>query len=341
MSSNVSRFGTVFLLLAMAMPCAPARAAGPYQVVVEGGATVPRWSPAGGMFACYVAGNVLVCDRTGKQLARLQEVEAFSWSPDGSRIAGTVGLPATRVFTAKPDGSDYRILTKPVAEISAVEWASRDAIIVSYTGATGEKSALGHILATGGDISRMGAGYGVSAEPGGHLAFVRDAKEGGFTQIVAAKTDGSSPTVLTTQPREVLEGMTSGPLWSPDGKWLAYVGNDPSKRGAAWLNLVDAQRPGAPARRLLQVSEVPFAWSPDSREIAVTALPATEKGQASLVAVDIAGGATRPLVSPDPGRCRPWWPAWSKDGLLVLHECTTADDMPGQMSLRLYHVGEE
>jgi dipeptidyl aminopeptidase/acylaminoacyl peptidase len=80
--------------------------------------------------------------------------------------------------------------------------------------------------------------------------------------------------------------VTAGPLWSPDGKWLAYSGGE-GERSGIWV----AHRDGSGAAFLAPVkgsnSPLPgqgpnVTWSPDSKQIAfVSSTPGPETAEAS------------------------------------------------------------
>src|SRR5262249_48831588 len=99
------------------------------------------------------------------------------------------------------------------------------------------------------------------------------------------------------------EGQSSsGPLWSPDGQWVAYQGRQGEKSG-----LVVTRPDGSGARFLAPMegtnSPLPstgtkVAWSPDSKRIAfVSAVPGPETADATGDPIVI----TRYLYKPDAG----------------------------------------
>jgi dipeptidyl aminopeptidase/acylaminoacyl peptidase len=85
-----------------------------------------------------------------------------------------------------------------------------------------------------------------------------------LSRLWAVPTDGSAPArTLTPGPRD------TDPVFSPDGRWLAYRGGEP--RGAPQLHLLPTAG-GAPRR----LTDHPLGagrpvWSPDSRRLAYTA----------------------------------------------------------------------
>lgn len=123
---------------------------------------------------------------------------------------------------------------------------------------------------------------------GGRVAFLSTC--GGLPQVYVVATKGGKARRLTAAP----QGVGGGPVWSPDGRWLAFTAGPPgAKRDPAGAyrvtrhihrfddmgNLDDAVQDiyivpaaGGPARRLTGDGGhcANPAWSPDGREILFT-----------------------------------------------------------------------
>ncbi len=115
---------------------------------------------------------------------------------------------------------------------------------------------------------------------------------------------GEKPRRLTNSPQD-----KNGLLVSPDGQWIAYFG------GSRQLRLV---RPDGKDDRLLVEMDFggrfasDFAWSPDSRYIAVSA---PRNGQADIFAVEIASGKSVLMTNTAYDESAP---AWTPDGKALL-----------------------
>ena len=94
-----------------------------------------------------------------------------------------------------------------------------------------------------------------------------DREENGYRSAIwVAPLDGSEePTQLTSGSRS-----DSSPLWSPDGRWLAFVSNRDGKDEEAHGELYVLPANGGEPWRLTQGKEgvESIAWSPDSTRIA-------------------------------------------------------------------------
>lgn len=185
---------------------------------------------------------------------------------------------------------------------------------------------------------KAAAGMDLSAD-GRRLAFalleVDQEKDRWLSSIWVAPLDASS------EPRRFTEGPAdSGPRWSPDGRWLAYLAVTDENPRHAHVRLAPLDG-GAP----LRLGELPgpvtqFAWSPDSSRLAVVCrlgvpdpdkLSATERnsarvprgdaarldgvgwheGRAHLFLVDVADGSATQLTR---GEYDDSDPAFSPDG---------------------------
>lgn len=136
---------------------------------------------------------------------------------------------------------------------------------------------------------------------GDRLVYVAPAMEGIAVTVWVAAGDG-------TQAHPLLRGFA--PLWSPDGRWLAYL--PASAVGAPALSLVDVSTglthtllttsdlsadliaPGFASERTWVTAIYPAAWSPDSRALALwVGLEDADGGHMGLVTVTADGRQRR------------------------------------------------
>jgi TolB protein len=137
---------------------------------------------------------------------------------------------------------------------------------------------------------------------GGHVAFWTPGTSG--WNLVVARADLSDPRTLTAG-SPFLGPATNTPLWSPDGKLLAFGSN---AAGLADVAVVPAA--GGEARRLTDAPglEIPTQWHPRGDRLAY--LATGEGGTFRNSVVSLASGQSSPLLS----ETRLAFPNWSPDG---------------------------
>jgi len=133
------------------------------------------------------------------------------------------------------------------------------------------------------------------------------AKGRGDGDLWVVPADGGPPKQLTQSPEEVEQS----PMWSPDGKFIAYCVNAAGGVGVS-LYAIPAEG-GAPKRLWTWTTptgrgQQRHAWFPDSKEMGV----ASDDG---VVTVAVADGAVRPFLKLADARLTwLWWLQWSPDG---------------------------
>jgi hypothetical protein len=129
--------------------------------------------------------------------------------------------------------------------------------------------------------------------------------------IAVARVDGSEATMLVAGGDQFLFG---GPVWSPDGQWIAYRDMSYEFPDGTALKVV-ASGGGEP--RVVTFtpgksdSYTDLSWSPDSRQLAYVRRLSEEPGDASVAILDVSTGSERVLTD---GDVRSDYPAWSPDG---------------------------
>ena len=146
-----------------------------------------------------------------------------------------------------------------------------------------------------------------SANPVDRIGFTKF--DGDSTEIWVMNADGTDQTRLTT-----LQGISRGPLWSPDGTRIAFTSNRDNSDGNPdlWVMSTD----GTDQTRLTN-GAIPegLSWSPDGTRIAFTpGHPSTFIGEIWVVNAD-GTDLTRLTGNLGPGVGSQ--PAWSPDGTKI------------------------
>jgi Tol biopolymer transport system component/predicted Ser/Thr protein kinase len=163
---------------------------------------------------------------------------------------------------------------------------------------------------------------------GNHVVFTWTGPRQDNADIYVQQIGAGSPLRLTTDPRS-----DYNPVWSPDGRWIAFLRGDPSTalaRSERELRLIPPL--GGPERKLadvrvleITVNPVYLAWCPDSKCLIVTDTVGERKPDALFV-IPVDTGDKRQLTKPQPPVLADTNPSFSPDGesLLFLRRTTWA-----------------
>jgi Tol biopolymer transport system component len=168
--------------------------------------------------------------------------------------------------------------------------------------------------------------YPTISPDGNHVAFAWGGPRGDNLDLYVHLIGASSPPLrLTTDARP-----DSNPVWSPDGRWIAFLREDTS--GHHELRLIAPL--GGPERRLadarmtgLYSSSTFLAWCPDSTCLVVTDV-AGDEGPDALFAVSLETGEKRQLTHPQSPAIGDVSPAVSGDGRALLFSRVVATFVP-------------
>lgn len=156
-----------------------------------------------------------------------------------------------------------------------------------------------------------------AAFPGknGKIAFVREAgREGSFNvDIFTMKPDGTRLTNITASST----GFTGSPVWSPDGKKIAFHGGLKSS-----FDICVMKADGSGLRRITRSPDNDFSpsWSPDSKKIAFSRDGRTN---AEIFVMDAIDGSGKQNLTRTP-RAREIDPSWSPDGKKIAFSRSTS-----------------
>jgi Tol biopolymer transport system component/C-terminal processing protease CtpA/Prc len=220
------------------------------------------------------AGPAVERQRLSDQISELQ------LSPDGKKVAFVV---RGEVFAASAsDGGDAARVSNSVAEEYQIAWApdSRRLVYVS------DRDGVPHLFLydfTSNSETQLTRDPGDDSTPrfspdGKSLAFIHAAKELRVMDV-AAKTDRVVKTAIFERPPL---GADRPFVWSPDGKWIAYVPVAENQFKNVNVVAVDGNASGA-ASYLANVFSNTISWSPDGAYILFDSGQRTESTQLARI----------------------------------------------------------
>jgi len=258
------------------------------QLTHDGASERPRWSPDGKRLAILSshegAPQVYTIPAEGGESVRVTTLSTGAdnelWSPDGKWIAFVSSVYPDCRDDACNSARDAAAAKNPVKAHVAEKLLYRHWNAWS----DGKRSHLFVVPAEGGAARDLtsGADYDVPPFSLGDpeaIAFSPDSRELAFTantdkdeatstngDVFTVPVDGSSgPKRITANP-----GNDWGPIYSPDGKWIAYRAQfQPGYESDRWRLMLYDRASGTITNRTedFDANVEAFAWSPDSRTI--------------------------------------------------------------------------
>jgi len=326
----------------------------------------PRWSPDGKYLAFLSKRNegrtyVWLLNRLGGEAQLLvktaQDVKDFAWSPDGKRIVMVLQDPSPEDLEAAEERTKEESEGKEIKDKNPK--AHRPWVIDRYLYKEDEIGYLERLRThlyvfdlAGKKLAQVTSGDFDDKHPawspdGKLLAFSSNRStpdsdrnyDSNIWVVSADNTDkGAHLTQVTTNP-----GSDDSPMWSPDGKWIAYVTQiEPKLLVYATSHVAVSPAAGGEARVLTlnfdRMSSEPH-FSPDSKSIYFIA---DDDGTQNLCQVPVAGGEiTRPIG----GRLMVYSYSVAKSGD-VAAQVTTMDrpsevfTIPGGKLTRITHTND-
>jgi Tol biopolymer transport system component len=217
------------------------------------------------------------------------------WRADGRRIAFDFFEPDgdEQISTAKPDGTDVRVITSGPGIHEVPSWSP--------------------------DGRRIAFGYSPEADP---------STPSFETRLWTMRADGSHARPLPMS----RAGFDVEPKYSPDGRWIVFARLRPATDETDWqsaIMLLPAE--GGRVRQLtpwgLEYPEHP-TWSPDGRWIVFdTDEPANATPDGSIEAIRPDGGGRHVILAADE-RLSGFKPWFSPDGRSILFVCNNKGLQP-------------
>lgn len=240
----------------------------------EKSCTNPQWSPDGKWLAFTSRRtektNLWLIRADGGEAEQLTDLKsnagAFRWSPDGKWIAFVMPDPQTEAEEkAKKEKNDARVVDEDLK-------MNRLWVVAVEKDAKGKREPR---LLTKGDFN-VGGGFG-----GPQFDWSPDAKTIAFTHTPTPRVndwplaDISTVDVATgeVKPLAHTAAAESSPLYSPDGRWIAYAASDaPASWGSNETVFVVAAAGGQPRQLAETFDRQPtlVGWSADGKRLYIT-----------------------------------------------------------------------
>src|SRR5258707_5924322 len=243
----------------------------------------PRWSPDGQRLAYIAAGpggppqlyvRWMATGQTARVASFTESPNAIAWSPDGKSLALTklVADEGEHLGAApsKPEGAQwaeplkvYRRLTYRADGEGYLKPGYTQLFVISADGGAPHQLTFGAFnVAPAIDWTRDGAAILVASNRGKN--WERDSQESEIYRVALA--DGA----ITALTKRVGPDIT--PAVSPDGRQIAYIGNDDHNRGYENTRLYVMDADGGHSRSLtdsLDRSVADPVWTRDGRAVLV------------------------------------------------------------------------
>ena len=127
--------------------------------------------------------------------------------------------------------------------------------------------------------------------------------------IWVVNPDGSGLLKVVDAPIEHWRPYTAQPVWSPNGRRIAFAAPGVGEENNADIFVINADGSGMFNLTRHPAEDIQPAWSPDGRYITFVS---TREGHWGIYAVEVEGGALLPVFyNPDAGA---YLPTWSPDG---------------------------
>ena len=250
--------------------------------------------------------RAIVVGIKNKRYGETVEVQLFKGVPGGFQFVGNVTQPVPLTSGNSTTGFNFNYtFTAADASIGKVTFKA----VANLVGARDALPADNEAIAP---PTKVSAGPVLS----GAIAFHRGATFNGDFEIYAMNADGSNVTQITHNAVNEFD-----PIWSPDGRRLAFGGCD------AICDVIVTNADGS-GERVLVHDGFPSAWSPDGKRIVFNS---SRDGDGEVFIMNADGSGVTQVTHNDFGD---FATAWSPDGKRILFQ----SDRTGNADLYVMNV---
>lgn len=217
------------------------------------------------------------------------------------------------------------------AAVSAAEWIDEDTVLHTAEGDDGWgllsiRPSSQALTAT----ATLGTPYTLSPHRD-YVASFDDTPADGQSLRVLSLSD-LAPLSMPAQPTVTVSDQS--PVWSPDGRWVAYGAKAVKEREETGPYTLVADTTGLRETRIL-TGFLPEGWSPDGRLLTAFGCPDTT---CRLTAVDPISGESTSIASG--GGLKLWGAAWSPRGVYLAYGSAGSDVDPAGLTVWNRGTGE-
>ena len=204
------------------------------------------------------------------------QIGELALSPDGKKVA-VVARGEVFAASSKDGGEAVRVSRTPAAE-SFVNWSGDSKKVVYSSERNGTLQLFQYDFTTESEtqLTTTGSDYSAIFSPDGkNLAFIRNGRSL-MVYDIAAKQERELCRFYTDNP-PLIGGQTFA--WSPDNKWIAFLGYSPETRSYTNVSVVSTGGGAArPISFLANSNSGTISWSPDGSYILFDSSQRTEDG---------------------------------------------------------------
>ena len=270
----------------------------------------------------------------------------LSFSPDGRYVAYDLrtqqGKPGTKIMLLAQDGSREVTLSESVTQEQVFGWAPDGKTLLFASERTGTRDLWALSVIDGkaeGDAKRLRHGIGGMRPMGitksGSLFF---ADNNGTNEIFIASWDWETGrmVVVPKPASHGLLGVNRDPVWSRDGKYLAYVSGDKSPGKISIVNIENEnERQLSPKLSAIQRLT---DWSPDGRSLLLMAFD--EKNHEGAYSMDTQTGEVRAVAQAE-GEQTIFQPEWLPNGKEIVYYRRDQTASPSHVIIHDVGTGSE